>query len=65
MTATWPDQPTVDADTAVAALEVHHARGRERTAEEQAVLEPWLGEGCCRAANYSDGFAHDHAVVTR
>ncbi len=26
---------------------------------------PWSGEGCCRAANYSDGFAHDHAVVPR
>ncbi len=38
----------------------HHARGWERTDEEHAALEPYKGEGCCRAAYDSDGFAHDH-----
>ncbi len=61
MTAAWPDQPA-SADTAVEQLEVHHARGRERTDEEAATLEPYQGEGCCWAAYYSDGFAHDHEV---
>jgi hypothetical protein len=36
MTATWP---AVDADTAVAALETHHRRGKERTDAEEAAVK--------------------------
>jgi hypothetical protein len=42
--ATWPDQPD-SADTAVEQLEVHHARGKQRTDEEQAALEPKYATG--------------------
>lgn len=42
--ADWPDQPA-GADTAVEQLEVHHARGKERTDGEAAVLEPKMATG--------------------